>query len=257
MRKLIITLIALGFGLASIVRAGSLSEHQLKEILGQDYIEWHDGDDVSYAFEFYYTGTSSNCSIDVGADDIYIRVPADGTAIRTIDTSAAAYDTIGEVVKYIDAHADLTCSIQDSDLFYDDDSSLCRYVAPTNIGGDMKYSVQIDTAGTHADCVGTDAYIAAIRVGADTDEYISLWQMAGTGATNGDDLELYVETEAGVKTKLDDVDIPTNGTVVTETYVFEGVGGVDLAAGDDLIVKLNGTAAQAAGDYLKIWYQKK
>jgi hypothetical protein len=217
-----------------------------------------DGDDESYALVFYYVGSGTQCTFQVSGETVTMKVPAGGTTVGQWDCGNTLYDTIGELVTAINADADFTCNLDNSDLLYSDDSSLCRYIASeTDIGTDMTYSVQIDTAGTGT----TDAFLISQRIpagsAASRDEVI-IKKIIALPKTAGDDIEIYYEDSNGTSTKYIDSNLASNSAARTYDMTTSGTGGLNIWGKDyDVIIKVNGTVAQAAGDYLEIQYLRR
>lgn len=251
-----ISLILVGLMVCSalMVSASGLSDLIDKKGAAEMKGAYIEGDDTSVALRIYNISSSSEIHINILNDLIDIRsINTLGTVIYSATTSAAAVDTIGELVANIEADADLSCSIDDSDLEYTADASLCRYVSAYagGFGDDNYYDVLLDTAGKTTD---VDAFQQTKRIVAKSNQRIVILAVRGIGKTNADDIEISEEDADGTVTKLVDKDMATAGTEYTYDCTINGVGGMTLTKGSDAIIKVNGTAAPDTTDSLQILY---
>jgi len=209
-------------------------------------MEHHNGADTSYALEFTYSGARSQARIFISQDQLNVV----GVSTNTFDLSSASYDTIGELAAGIDALDYFACNLDNCDLGYDYDSGFCYNVSSGNIGTDDAYSVLIDTNGYSA----TDAFIIAYRIPANSYQQVLLQKIASIPKTAGDDIEIRKENnDTNASTKVWDSNLASNSA--EKEYDFTSSGANDgwlFDPGEDVVIYVNGTVAQADGDYLTV-----
>lgn len=98
--------------------------------------------------QVFYVGAATQSVLTIAADALTTAAPI-GTADLSIDMSAAAYDTLGELCDAIDNEDDYVCKLTGGKR--DDDSSLLIDVTGSASVGVLNdsdgYSVEIDTGG--------------------------------------------------------------------------------------------------------------
>jgi hypothetical protein len=230
-----------------------------EEVLLDDMLKTNSGihvdnsAEVPHALHVTYSGGQTQGIINEEQDLFQVI----GASTNDFDLSAAAYDTIGELVAGIDALTYWSCDIDDSDLRSSDDSGYCYNVSSVAIGTDDLYEVKIDTNGATA----TDTYVISKRIDVSdaTDDQIAILEVRGLPATATDDFEIYEETSLGVSTKIWDSNIGSNSAEQSVDFTTDGgLGGLEASRSNDVIIKMNGTAAQATDgtDYLQILFKK-
>lgn len=264
-KKLLLVVLAV-FVVSSAVQAVNLEQAELDEVLSTDGIAYIDNNvNESAGIVFTYEGSASTQGAvtiardNIGYTTITLQSPI-GTVDATIYVNNTSTDTIGELADFVDSLSAWGCDVGDSDLHYDEDADLLAEQSEVYIGSDNSYTATISTGGT----TDTDPYILSKRIAAtDSDEVIRLGDVVGVPATAGDDIEIYEEDSSGTVTKLLDKDIQeTSGTVTYGDNVIplgSLLGGFEITQGSDVIIKINGSAAQATDgtDYLYFPYQRE
>ena len=261
MKRILISIMAVLVFAVSQSQAVNLDK-LIKRVTSTGYAKIVEAPDDSVSVKITYEGSGSTFAVTMSSFTLTVEEDAtltSGGVVFTANVNLAASDTIGELVALINADTDLSCSIDNSDMLYTDASNLIRTVADTAVtvatADYYEFKIGTNTATIAAELVEYDIYD---RIVAAPQYQIIVHKVVADSATAGDDIELYEETAGGASTKLIDFNLVTTDTENAEecSVNFNNAvsGGLMLTKGSDLIVKVNGTASQIAGNYVEIVY---
>lgn len=124
------------------------SEELIVRTLNSKAVSAYQVPSESHLMNVYYVGSASQAVLTISGDTLTTAAPI-GTADLSIDLSAAAYDTMGELCDSIEAEDDYECKLTGGKR--DDDSSLLIDVAGSASVGVVSatggYDVKHDTGG--------------------------------------------------------------------------------------------------------------
>ncbi len=254
-----------GFVLAALM-AGNASALSSESALIAEYTKKHvaainDYNDAGL-IKLTYVGSATQAVVGVTATAFTTEAPL-GTADLTIDISAAAYDTIGELCDYLDAQANYTCVLTGGKR--DDSSGLLKNVtaaAATDAKAAGGYEVLIDTGGA----VATDPYILRLGITPATGKRVVLKYC--TGNINVIDrlavygkLAKYDGISDGVTrndTTLVYSEVTADDTDKTIGNIYDGSGWLEFAKDEHVVISsVDADNTQAAANFIKCaWFEK-
>lgn len=215
-------------------------------------------DDGPIAIRIKHVGTGTTQAPTVVLSDTSSTLTlTDGAAAATaIDLSAAAYDTVGEVVDYINALASWDCKIMDA-LRSDasNDKWINGAVTAAIADGELVFDVKQDTSAlakyrlrvTYDRTVGSQKPKGGHRVVLKTVKY-NLDLTAAAGA-----FKIYEITDNG---KTETQVFSALSVDTTDTTVDFG-DGVTPGEGNDFVIAVDGTVIDAAANYLQAQYKRE
>jgi len=258
--KMILSFLALSIITSNAMALGS--EELLVRSLNKKAVAAYMLPASAHLVNITYVGASTQAILSITADALTTAAPI-GTADLSIDMSAAAYDTLGELCDAINAEDDYNCALTGGKR--DDDSSLLSDVAGSATVGVLHdsdgYSVIVASAGAGAETV---TYVNRIGITPETGKRVVLKyctvQSDGIGAMN-------VYGKLGKYTS--DVSMVRNDTTLVSSFVLADdteetngylYGGDWMEFGKDehvvIDVSLAGTAQTATSHILCFWDEK-
>jgi hypothetical protein len=211
-------------------------------------------DDTPVAIRIKHIGTGTSTPTVVISDTSSTLTLTDGDGDATvIDLSAAAYNTAGEVVDYINGLSSWSCKFLDA-LRADasNDKWINGAVTGAVVGGEMVYDIKADTSAVAA-------YTYRVTVNRGIDEK----KPSKSHRVILKDLVYYADLTAGAN----GVQIfEWDNVAKTETQIWQAAGvdttatthdlgdGITPGEGNDLIVRVTGTVVDSASGYLQAQY---
>jgi len=209
-----------------------------------------------------YVGASTECQVGLTSSAFTTYAPG-GTADLSIDMTAAAYDTLGELCDYIEADADYTCKLTGGKR---DDASYLLGPITASSSTDAKaaggYSVLVSTGGN----VKTDPYILTLGITPAQDKAVVLKHCIGNfnvadHLTVYGKLQKYVTATDGV-TRNDTTKVyskvTTDDTDLTVGNIYSGADWLEFAKNEHVVIRsIDGDNTQAAANFIEcVWSEK-
>ena len=278
MKKLILTLLT-GLFLAQPAAAINLEDALIADQEKNYMVLESSGAILSQAILLYYVGTSTEAVVTIASQTITAFAPAgaanaDSTFVAgagaSVDLTAAAYDTIGELCDAIDRSANYGCVMLGAKR--NDNTNLLRDQTATSGTNDLKgnrgFEVNFDTGNINGG--GDFATLHSLRVGRKpaSGKRLTLkeceYSCSGggtlivygsqaknerlpTGITNWtypDTLEVFRENIVSVGS--------------TRTFAVNGIGGITFAKDSHAVVSAcNLTTVQVHSNYLRCKFEEK
>lgn len=189
------------------IATGTTTGKKLSTAFGSDTV-YEDNLAANY-FTLQYTGSAASCIIDVSGTQILVKTGTGGAETTLYTVTLADYDTVDELVDYLDSKADLT-AVAGSDYGEKPTELSLDYITGQSIKG---YGCEVEIS-----TVDGSGGITAI---------VATPHTAGTGYAVGDELTI---TTGGTGGKVTVATIGTAGAVATLTLTAAGSGyttGVD------------------------------
>lgn len=236
----------------------------VREYSKKSNAEFRDYNDATL-LNITYTGSSTECIVGITLDSLTTATPY-GTADLTIDMSAAAYDTLGEVCDYLNAQDGYSCALNGGKR--NDDSSITTNITATVVTTDAKasggyYLVDIDSGSAVSD--GSVAYINRIGVTPESGKRVVLKYCNvtndGTGSLNVyGKLAKYASVSDGVT--RNDTTLVSSIADVDDTAKIVGniYGGywIEFAKDEHVVISAgNASVAQTATSSLECFWDEK
>ena len=212
--------------------------------------------------QVFYVGSATQAVLTISADALTTAAPI-GTADLSIDMSAAAYDTLGELCTAIDAEDDYECALTGGKE--DDDSSLLIDVAGSASVGVLHdsdgYSVEIDTGGA----VSVDnTYINRLGITPESGKRVILKycdvqsDAVGTMLVYGKLAKYASDTTVTRDDTTQVVSFATaDGTAETNGNIY-GRDWLEFAKDEHVVISVgNATTAQTATSYIQCFWDEK
>ncbi len=255
MKKLIsLVLVMILMAFSVNVSAATANRMIEKLLVGINSAEYNDFNDSS-PFAINYAGGAATITITgaaltiTGAAGVYV----------SLDLSASAYDTSGEVYDLLVATHSGVFTVVDEDMLRSENSNLIGDVSSQDIGSaQTSYSVLYDTAGTV--CTAGTANKTQVAITPPTGKRIRLFLVTGNAdiasAAATDIISVFSEA-SGTHTETMRVKSPilTDSTDKSVTLTPNPpYGGLDFKENERVIVRTQGDEAQDAGAGTYITY---
>jgi len=247
-KKLLTSLIFTIF-MVSAAFAVTYNDTKLEELRSKKTGHGNDYNDLA-AFSINYSGDFDTCTVTI--TDGQIAMVA-GTDSFLYDLTDSASDTMGEIIDLINSTNSAVFTCTEVDMLRSDDADLCLNASSSNEAINLSdYTVLYDTGG--ATEVGMQTPLVGLGIiCTDADEVITVDAITANKNVAGY-IDVYERDTDGTETLIWTIGIADDTAL--NVLPLSMLGQIEGAPGSDIIIRGDGTTAQASGNYVAVLYHQ-